>query len=178
MMYIKEFLGGKYMKKYFIALSIMMLMLSACGHSNDRIDFPQAVLSTPTSIKVNNGISEIYLTPEQLEFSEVVALIERNWWKTIKDINEPLTDANLKDMDAPIKILNTFSEKELSNQDILISFYYKEPIKWKIYLRLYLTYLFLIQHFQKKITKELCLFQKMKMYLISRICMNIIIINL
>ena len=45
MMYIKEFLGGKYMKKYFIALSIMMLMLSACGHSNDRIDFPQAVLS-------------------------------------------------------------------------------------------------------------------------------------
>ena len=106
MMYIKEFLGGKYMKKYFIALSIMMLMLSACGHSNDRIDFPQAVLSTPTSIKVNNGISEIYLTPEQLEFSEVVALIERNWWKTIKDINEPLTDANLKDMDAPIKILN------------------------------------------------------------------------
>ena len=67
MMYIKEFLGGKYMKKYFIALSIMMLMLSACGHSNDRIDFPQAVLSTPTSIKVNNGISEIYLTPEQLE---------------------------------------------------------------------------------------------------------------
>ena len=24
MMYIKEFLGGKYMKKYFIALSIMM----------------------------------------------------------------------------------------------------------------------------------------------------------
>ena len=119
------------MKKYFIALSIMMLMLSACGHSNDRIDFPQAVLSTPTSIKVNNGISEIYLTPEQLEFSEVVALIERNWWKTIKDINEPLTDANLKDMDAPIKILNTFSEKELSNQDILISFYYKEPIKWK-----------------------------------------------
>ena len=127
MMYIKEFLGGK----YFIALSIMMLMLSACGHSNDRIDFPQAVLSTPTSIKVNNGISEIYLTPEQLEFSEVVALIERNWWKTIKDINEPLTDANLKDMDAPIKILNTFSEKELSNQDILISFYYKEPIKWK-----------------------------------------------
>ena len=66
-----------------------------------------------------------------MEFSEVVALIERNWWKTIKDINEPLTDANLKDMDAPIKILNTFSEKELSNQDILISFYYKEPIKWK-----------------------------------------------
>lgn len=129
MMYIKEFLGGKYMKKYFIALSIMMLMLSACGHSNDRIDFPQAVLSTPTSIKVNNGISEIYLTPEQLEFSEVVALIERNWWKTIKDINEPLTDANLKDMDAPIKILNTFSEKELSNQDILISFLIKNTIK-------------------------------------------------
>lgn len=131
MMYIKEFLGGKYMKKYFIALSIMMLMLSACGHSNDRIDFSTSSITTPTSIKVNNGISEIYLTPEQLEFSEVVALIERNWWKTIKDINEPLTDANLKDMDAPIKILNTFSEKELSNQDILISFYYKEPIKWK-----------------------------------------------
>ena len=109
----------------------MMLMLSACGHSNDRIDFPQAVLSTPTSIKVNNGISEIYLTPEQLEFSEVVALIERNWWKTIRDINGPLTDANLKDVDAPIKILNTFSENELSNQDILISFYYNEPIKWK-----------------------------------------------
>ena len=34
-------------------------------------------------------------------------------------------------MDAPIKILNTFSENELSNQDILISFYYNEPIKWK-----------------------------------------------
>ena len=88
-----------------------------------RIDFPQAVLiDNQQAFKVNNGISEIYLTPEQLEFSEVVALIERNWWETIKDINEPLTDANLKDMDAPIKILNTFSEKELSNQDILISF--------------------------------------------------------
>ena len=61
----------------------------------------------------------------------MVALIERNWWKTIRDINGPLTDANLKDVDAPIKILNTFSENELSNQDILISFYYNEPIKWK-----------------------------------------------
>ena len=65
--------------------------------------FHKQYYRAPTSIKVNNGISEIYLTPEQLEFSEVVALIERNWWKTIKDINEPLTDANLKDMDAPIK---------------------------------------------------------------------------
>ena len=66
MMYIKEFLGGKYMKKYFIALSIMMLMLSACGHSNDRIDFPQAVLSTPTSIKVNNGISSSWSSQKWL----------------------------------------------------------------------------------------------------------------
>lgn len=110
---------------------IMIFTLWGCSRDNSKIDFPQSVLSAPTSIKVVNGESEMIFMPDKPEFSEIFKLIEQNWWKTIRDANEPPVDSNFKDMDAPIKILNSFTEENFSEHDVFVYFYYTEPIKWR-----------------------------------------------
>lgn len=119
-------------KKMFLACFISTLfLLSACYSGSDKNEFPQAILSKPAGISILTDDAERILVPSDLEFDEIYKAIEKNWWKTIRNAEQPPEDYNLKDMESPIKILNKLWPDSLSDSDSIITFQYDQPITWK-----------------------------------------------
>ena len=106
-----------------IAAALAGILMAGWFYANKKVTLSQRILAKPDSIHIIKGGSERNYTPSDAEFSQIYDSLEGNWSLSFQNRGKPL------------KILCLSSADDISDEDVVITFVYEEPVLWDNHYR-------------------------------------------